>query len=306
MPSLQALLKLDYPQYEIVVVCDGSKDDTLGAIQRSFKLEPTLNTIRQDIAHATVQQSFVCTDHPKMRVLYKSNGGKADALNCGINAASFPYFCAIDADTLLEKDSLQKLARPFQLYPETAIVGGIVRLLNGCTVESGVITQRGAPGSLIESMQIVEYLRAFFLGRLGWSSTQSIMIISGAFGLFKASAIKEVGGYTLGSLGEDMDLVLKVRSLALKEKKPCRIEFVPDAICWTQAPDDYKTLSKQRIRWQRGLLECLIRHKDILFHKEGGVTSFVAFPFFVLAEAVGPLIELVGYLSLLFFWYVGF
>lgn len=302
--SVKSMLSLDYTNYEVVVVCDGPKDKTLDNLIENFNLIEVKNNIRNILYSQKILKVFLSKKHKKLRVILKKNGGKADALNCGINVAKNELFCAIDADSLLEPDSLYKLSKTFD-KDETVAAGGIVRIANGCKIENGIVKEINTPKKWIEKIQIVEYLRAFYLGRMGWKPFDSIMIISGAFGLFHKKAVIDCGGYNVNTVGEDMDLILKLRDFGIKNKIDSNIEFIPDAVCWTQCPDDYKTLKNQRTRWQKGLLECLWNYKNLLFNKQGGTLSFVAFPFFVFIEGLGPLIEIIGYLSLVTFWILG-
>lgn len=297
--SIKSMLSLEYSEYEIVVVCDGSKDNTLGELINNFELYEVANTTRTILNHKRIIASYHSNIDKRLRVVLKENGGKADALNCGINLARYPLFCAIDADSLLSKDSLSKLSNPFMNDVNTVASGGMVRIANGCIVENGDIVKIGMPKTMIESIQIVEYLRAFFLGRMGWIPLDSLMIISGAFGLFSKDAVLKCGGYNTATVGEDMDLVLRLRNLGLESKTELSIKFVPDAVCWTQCPNDYKTLRNQRARWQRGLLECLWEYKHIFMNYKTGKLGVFAFPFFVFIEALGPIIEAAGYTTVI-------
>ncbi len=293
--SVQAMLKIEYAQFEVVVVCDGPKDNTLEELIKGFDLVEVKEPIRKELEHKRVLSVYRSVREPNLKVILKENGGKADALNCGINACEYPLFCAIDADSLLEGDSLSKLAEPFLSSPNTCASGGVVRIANGSVIESGVVKKVLLPKTQMEKMQIVEYLSAYFLGRMGWVALDSIMIISGALGLFSKKAVLRVGGYKASTVGEDMELVLRLRNENIRSGISNGIAFVPDAVCWTQCPEDFKTLGNQRRRWQRGLWESLFVYKSLMFHPKGGVLSFVAFPFFVFIEALGPLFELMGY-----------
>ncbi len=297
--SVTALLNVNYYKYEIIIVCDGSKDNTLGELKNNFHLIRSNDNFRNEVHNEPVLETYHSLLDSRIRVVYKKNGGKADAINCGINASQYSLFCCIDADTLLDPDCFNKMIKPFIFNKETVAVGGIVRILNGLEIENGIVKKFHLPKKLIEMAQVVEYLRAFFFGRMGFMTTNSLLIISGAFGLFSRAAVVKVGGYTKGSLGEDMDLVLKIRQYYLEKKQKFKIEFLPDAISYTQAPDDWKTLGHQRRRWQKGLLECLIRHKKLLLNPKSGYVGFFSYPFYVLAEAAGPTIEMFGYIGLI-------
>jgi cellulose synthase/poly-beta-1,6-N-acetylglucosamine synthase-like glycosyltransferase len=228
-------------------------------------------------------------------VLDKENGGKADALNAALAAAAYPFVCAIDADAMLEEDALIRVAKPMLDDPQlVAAAGGIVRIANGCRVDHGRVVEVGLPRSPLATLQVVEYFRAFLVGRMGWSSLQSLLIISGAFGLFRRSLVEAVGGWRTDTVGEDVELVVRLHRYLRDRGEEYRIEFVPDPVCWTEAPEDLRTLGGQRRRWQRGLAETLWRHRGVLLRPRYGVLGLVAFPYFVVFELLGPLIQLVG------------
>ena len=232
--------------------------------------------------------------HPNLIVVDKRNGGKADALNAGINISRYPLFCSLDADSILERDSLRLVVQPFLNDPLTVACSGTVRIANGCKVTNGYLTAVGLPANFLALVQIVEYLRAFLFGRLGWSPMNALLIISGAFGMFHKDTVVMVGGYHPDTIGEDMELVVRLHRQLRLQGKPYRITFVPDPVCWTEAPEDLYTLKNQRIRWQRGLCESLTKNKGLLFHPKGGVVGWLAFPFMALFEWLGPVIEVAG------------
>lgn len=294
--SLRSLLQLNYPEYEIVVINDGSRDRTLEVLTREFSLVPFPEAYRQRLATRPVRGIFASPAHPNLRVVDKENGGKADALNVGINCARYPLFCGVDADSVLQRDSLQRVVQPFLEDPRTVAAGGTIRIANGCVVSEGFLTRVGIPRRMLPLFQVVEYLRAFLFGRLGWSPLNALLIISGAFGLFYKERVIAAGGYRTDTVGEDMDLVVRLHQMLRREGRPYRITFVPDPICWTEAPEDFRTLKNQRVRWQRGLAESLWRSRGMLFHPRSGTVGWLAFPFMLVFELLGPLIEVVGYL----------
>ena len=304
--SVRSLLNLNYSEFEVIVVCDGPKDKTLEILIDTFALIPTLDVSRLKLSHKPIKESYISSIDKKLKVVLKENGGKADALNCGINISVYPLFCAIDADCILDSEALHKLAQPFFLDNNTVASGGIVRIANGCEIINGNVKKVDTPKTWLETIQIVEYLRAYSNGRMGWVALDSVMIISGAFGIFSKKAVIEINGYNQNTVAEDMELVLKLRKNALKNNTNINISFIPDAVCWTQCPDNLKTLSIQRKRWQRGLLESLWSFKYLFFNIKNKKLGFFAFPFFVFVEALGPIIELVGYISLVLLAIFGF
>jgi cellulose synthase/poly-beta-1,6-N-acetylglucosamine synthase-like glycosyltransferase len=292
--SLRSLLQLHYLDYEIVVVNDGSRDDTLEVLKREFGLVACNAAWRRQLETKLVRGVYQSPRFPRLRVIDKENGGKADALNSGINFCIYPLFCAVDADSILQRDSLGKVVRPFLEDPLCIAAGGTVRIANGCEVKGGFLTRVGLPGKLLPLLQIVEYLRAFLFGRLGWEPLNGLLIISGAFGLFRRDVVVSVGGYRTDTMGEDMELVMRLHRTLRHEDKPYRIHFLADPICWTEAPEDLKTLRSQRVRWQRGLSESLSLNWPLLFDRKGGAPGWLAFPFMLLFEWMGPVAELIG------------
>jgi cellulose synthase/poly-beta-1,6-N-acetylglucosamine synthase-like glycosyltransferase len=297
--SVRSMLQLAYSEFEIIVVNDGSKDGTLEVLKREFGLLPFPQAYRIQIQTKTVKAIYRSTRHPNLRVIDKENGGKADSLNAGINASRYPLFCGVDADSILQRDSLQRVVRPFLRDPTVIATGGTVRVANGCEVSGGFLTKVGLPTNPWALFQVVEYLRAFLFGRMGWSAVNGMLIISGAFGIFRKDVVVMAGGYRPKTIGEDMELVVRLHRLLRERREPYRIEFVPDPICWTEAPEDRATLRNQRIRWQRGLGESLSANWGLMFSRNGGAPGWLAFPFMVLFEWLGPLVEFGGYVFML-------
>ena len=300
--AVRSLLTLDYPRHEIIVINDGSKDETLHQLQTAFELTPRPRLATAEIGTSRVRGVYQSRAYPNLWVIDKENGGKADALNVGINYCNTPLLCAVDADTLLERDALTRIVRPFLEDARTVAVGGKIRVINDCTVRSGIVTDASLPKNLLAALQTVEYLRAFLVGRVGWAAFDASLVISGAFGLFQRGAVVEAGGYaskhTSGeTVGEDMELVIRMQRYAADRGRPCRIEFVPDSVAWTEVPESYKVLGRQRDRWQRGLIESLTRHRVMLFNPKYGPTGMFAFPVFLFLEGLGPVIELGGYIG---------
>jgi len=303
--NIKSLLSLNYPLFEIVVINDGSKDTTLEKVIQAFNLKQINQPIRYIIGTKAVRGIYRNIDIPNLVVVDKENGGKADALNLGINISKFPVYTAIDADSILESDSLVRVTMPFIENKDTIAVGGIVRIANGSTIRGGAIKEVSLPRNRVAMFQIVEYLRAFLTGRMGWDSMGSLLIISGAFGAFKKSEVIEVGGYTVGSIGEDMELVVKLHEFMRKNKRKYSIKFIPDPVCGTQAPERLKDLRSQRRRWQIGLMDSLLMHKRILFNPKYGTIGLIAAPYFWIFEMFGPIIEVIGYILVPLSYFVG-
>lgn len=295
--STRALLSLQYPRFDVMVVNDGSTDDTLGRLKGAFELEETARTPAANLSTEPVDTVYRSRIHPNLWVLDKENGGKSDALNTGINYARTPLFCAIDADTLIESEGLLRLARPFLENDSTVAVGGFVRIANGCDVEAGRIQNVCLPSNWLPKLQVLEYLRAFLFGRVGWDGMGALLIISGAFGLFRRDVVVAAGGYSTDTVGEDMELVVRMHRHLREQGASYRIRFLPDPVAWTECPDTFQALGGQRDRWQRGLAETIIRHQRMLCNPQYGRVGLIAYPYYYFLEMLGPVIELVGYLT---------
>ena len=301
--SVRSLLSLQYPNFEIVVINDGSTDETLNVLIEAFGLRPIERNHDLAVPHAPILGLYGSPNQPRLVVVNKQNGGKADALNAGINVSRAPIICSMDADSLLEPDALLRAVRPFVDDPiRTVAVGGTVRIANGCRIDHGRVVEVGTPSNPLALLQTVEYLRAFLMARLAWSRVNALTIISGAFGLFRRANVIEVGGYTLGTVGEDMELVVKLHRLMRDQKRPYRVAFVPEPVCWTEAPETMGVLGRQRSRWHRGALETFERHRDMLFNPRYGRVGTVGFGHILLVDILGPIIETVGYLLVPAFW----
>ena len=303
--SVSALMQLEYPEYEIIVINDGSTDNTLDVLIDKFSLHPFPEVYHIKIETQPVTTIYRSTKFSNIRVIDKTNGGKADSINTGINASYYPLFCCVDADSVLERNSLKKVVRPFIEDPDTVASGGVVRILNGCSVKDGFISKVGLSKNILALFQVVEYLRAFMFGRLGWTPLNALLIISGAFGVFRKETVISVGGYKTDCIGEDMELVVRLHRTLIEKGRPYKIHFVPDPVCWTEAPESLAVLRNQRVRWQIGLAESLMANKSLLFNRKGGAVSWLAFPFFLVFECFGPILEVFGFLIIAYSFYSG-
>lgn len=302
--SVQALLNLHYPEYEVIVVNDGSTDATMERLKKDFKLVSSIKPIRLQVPHADILAVYRSSEYRNLIVIDKVNGGKADAINAGINVSHYPIFCSIDADSLLEPDALLKSSKMFLEDDELIATGGIIRILNGCKIKDGAVTEISLPTRFIEAMQVLEYTRAFLSGRTGWNALKSLLIISGAFGVFRKDMVLAVNGYRK-TVGEDMDLVMRLHRHCRDNKISYKILFVPDPVCWTQAPFTWNMLLKQRNRWHRGLIDALLANRGMILNRKYGATSFIGISYFVFVELMGPLIELFGYIAVPILYFFG-
>ncbi|HEX9473300.1 MAG TPA: glycosyltransferase [Steroidobacteraceae bacterium] len=292
--SIRALLQLRYQHFEVIIVNDGSTDDTLAVLQKEFELHPFPEAYRVQIRTQPVRGIYRSLKHPNLRVIDKENGGKADSINAGINAARYPLFYAGDADSVLEPNSLARVVRPFLEDPHMVACGGTVRIINGCTVRGGVIEQVRLPRSPLALVQVVEYLRAFLGGRIGWSAINGMLIVSGAFGVFHRETVVAVDGFRADAIGEDMELIVRLHRKLSEQGRRYRISFIPDPVCWTEVPEDLGTLARQRRRWHRGLAESLWSNRKLCFARHSGTAGWLAFPYFVLFELLSPVVEIGG------------
>ncbi len=304
--SLNSLRNLDYPNLEIIVVNDGSTDNTIGSLKKSFNLVSITRSLEKKIDTEPVRGVKKSLRDERLIVIDKENGGKADALNAGINYSRSDLFIAIDADSLIEKGALKKLVRPYLMSDKRVIgIGGIVRVANNCEIVNGEIKTPRVPKKLLPSIQVMEYLRAFLFGRSGWSKINCLPIVSGAFGLFEKEAVIDIGGYRNDTVGEDMDLVIRLQKIMKQKKEDYEVSFIPDPVCWTEVPESRKVLGRQRNRWQRGLIESLIYNKNMLFNPKYGLLGTVTLPFFLFFEMLGPMVEITGYFVFGISYYFG-
>ena len=311
--NVHSLLNLKYPNYELIVVNDGSRDDTLNCLIRSFNLEKIDRVLTQHLKTKPIRGIYINKNIPKLIVVDKANGGKADSLNAGINLSKKEYFCGIDADSLLEQKALLRLASlAVDSKYEAVALGGNIFPVNGCRVANGMIVDWKLPVSFWARLQTVEYLRAFMSGRIGWAYLRSLLIISGAFGLFKKDRVLGIGGYMTSSerfqrdtVGEDMELVVRLTRNLHEQKIPHEILYSYNANCWTEVPEKLAVLERQRDRWQRGLLDIISFHKRLLFNPEYGRAGMLAMPYFLLFEMIGPILEMQGYLMVVIAYFLG-
>ena len=305
--NVMALMALQYPDLRIIVVNDGSSDNTASTMIEEFEMVETyLVRDTETISHKPIRQIYRSLIYPSLLFIDKENGKKADAINVGLTCVRTPLFCVIDADSLLEPDALLKVVRPFMETSDNVIaVGGTVGIVNGCIVKNGQVVEYKLPKSFLARLQVVEYIRAFLMARLAASRKGSLAIISGAFGVFRRDIAVAVGGYDTTTVGEDMELVLKMHRHMLESETPYSVRYVPEPVCWTEAPETMKFLSNQRTRWQRGALECLSRHKKMIFNPRYGRLGMITLPTFVLVDVISPIAEIIGYCLMILFVLLG-
>jgi cellulose synthase/poly-beta-1,6-N-acetylglucosamine synthase-like glycosyltransferase len=295
--SVRSLLALRYPRHEVVVCNDGSKDASLERLVEAYALRRIDEPAPRRLPYAHIRGVYRSRAHPALVVIDKENGGRSDALNAAVDHARNPLVCCVDADSLLEPEALLILVRPFIERPDrTVAAGGLIRVANGSRIERGHVVQARLPRRVLPMFQTVEYLRAFTAARCGWSLLNGLLIISGAFGLFRKDALVDAGGLAPDSIGEDFELVVRMHRRMRELRRPYHIDFVPLPVCWTQAPERLRELGGQRDRWHRGLTDTLWRHRDMIGRPRYGAAGVLALPFFVLFEFLGAFVEVAGYL----------
>ncbi len=293
--AVQAMTALRYPRYEVVVVDDGSSDDTFERLREQFDLVEVPRLVPADVPYeGDVLSVHVARADPEtLTVVRKTNGGKADALNVGINLARHPLICMVDADSVLDPDALLSVAKPFGDDPlRVAACGGVVRIANGCKVLGGRVVDVRMPRQWLVRIQVVEYLRAFLMGRTGWSRLGGLVVISGAFGVFRRDLVVEVGGMDRDTIGEDAELVVRLHHHLRGQRHDYRVIFVAEPVSWSEAPSTWRVLGRQRRRWHRGIAEILRKHRGMIANPRYGRIGLIALPYYVIFELLAPFVEL--------------
>ena len=297
--NVRSLLSNHYVNYDVIIVNDGSKDDSLEKLIKIYNLVKVDYLINEQIPTKPLRNGIYKSTNPafeKLIIVDKENGGKADALNMGLNISISEYVACIDVDCLLLEDSLQKMVKPFLEVTDRKVIaaGGVIRISNSCIVKEGKLHDVNFPKKLIEQGQILEYIRAFLLGRMAWSRLNGLLLISGAFGLFDKKIAIKVGGYDKDTVGEDMELVVRMRGYMEEQKRTYKVVYIPDPLCWTEAPDNYKIFISQRNSWPRGTIATLKKHRKIGFNPKYNILGLVSYPYWFFFERLAPIIEFVG------------
>ena len=298
--SVESFLNLNYPEFEVIVVNDGSSDGTLGVLDERFDLDPVDEQfVFDDVPCEPVRNVYQSATADPLRVIDKENGGKGDAHNAGIWLTDADLFCIVDADTIIQPSCLSNMVRPFLEKPDEMIaVGGPIRVANGSVVENGLMHRPGLPSNLLAALQQVEYIRAFYSGRLGLDQLRSLILISGAFGLFRTDVVRDMGGYDSDSIVEDIEFTIRLHRHMMDNDWEYEVGYLDRPLVWTQVPEDRETLANQRRRWYRGLVETVGKHWDVMFKPRYGRIGLFAAPFFMIGEGFGRLLEALGYVLL--------
>lgn len=304
--AVRSLLQQEFGDFEVIVINDGSTDDTLEALRREFALYEFPQAYLRRFKSRPVRGVYRSRAEHRLRVVDKENGGsKADAVNAGMNIATRPLSCVIDADGILDRHALLRTVQHFLDDKRVIACGGTLRPLNGCSVVDGNLVAQELPRNPWALFQTVEYLRSFLCGRIGWAQLDGLLIISGGYGIFRTDLAADAGGFDDEMIGEDMDLVLRLHQAMLDSNVPYRIGFLPETTCWTEVPESLQVLKNQRARWQRGLIQCLWAHRRLFFSRRAPGVGWVAMPFFLLVEALSPLVEVLGVGLLIFLTLTG-
>lgn len=293
--TVRSLLQQEYGNFEVVVINDGSSDDTLDILKQEFDLYLFPHAYCQRFVTKPVRAVYRSRTEHRLRVVDKENGGsKADAANAGLNIATRPLFCVMDADSVLERRALLRTVQFFLDDKRVIACGGTLRPINGCQVEDGNLVHEGIPRNFLALNQTVEYMRSFLCGRIGWAQLNALLIISGGYGVFRSDVVIQAGGFDHQMLGEDMDLVLRLHRTMLANGTPYTLAFVPETTCWTEVPETLGVFRNQRARWQRGLIQCLWQHRRLFFSRRAPGVGWIAMPFFLVVEFLSPVVELLG------------
>jgi cellulose synthase/poly-beta-1,6-N-acetylglucosamine synthase-like glycosyltransferase len=299
--NVRSLLSNHYVNYDVIIVNDGSKDDSLKKLIKAYDLVKVDYLINEQIPTKPLREGIFKSTNPafeKLIVVDKENGGKADALNTGLNLSNNKYVACIDVDCLLLEEALQKMIKPFLEATDTKVIaaGGVIRIANSCIIKDGKLLDVNLPKKMLEKGQILEYIRAFLLGRMAWSKLNGLLVISGAFGMFDKKIAIEVGGYDTNTVGEDMEIIVRMRGFMEEQKEKYKVAYIPDPLCWTEAPDNYKIFISQRNRWTRGTIETLRKHRKIGFNPKYRSMGLLSYPYWLFFERLAPLIEVLGLL----------
>jgi cellulose synthase/poly-beta-1,6-N-acetylglucosamine synthase-like glycosyltransferase len=298
--SIQSLLSLQYPDLEVIVVNDGSKDRTMEILHDTFALVPAEREIDRALHGTRVVGTYASRDHDNLFVVDKENGRKADATNAGISYSTGDLICIIDADSVIDPEGLLRAVQPFIEGDGTVIaVGGSIRIANGCTIRNGSVVEVGTGRDWLPLFQTLEYFRAFLGGRVAAARLSMLLLISGAFGLFRRDVLIEAGGYQHDSLGEDLELLVRLQRIAFEQGRPHTVAYLPEICCWTEAPFTIEGVRNQRTRWQQGGLQVFFKHRKMLFNPRYGRLGMVAFPLLALEDLIGPIVELLGYVLMI-------
>ena len=309
LDNIRTLLSLYYNNFEVILVNDGSTDDTFDLIKEVYELDKVNYYFDYKLPCERIRGIYKSKNpsYARLMVVDKNNGGKADSLNAGLNISRNSLVVSIDADSMIEPDSLLKLVKPFLEEKDKKVIGtgGVIRIVNSCYVEKGFIREIRLPEKILPRLQVVEYTRAFLLGRMAWSQLNGLMLISGAIGMFDKETMIKSGGYSTKTVGEDMELLLRMRRFMAEKNSEYEVTYIPDPLCWTEVPSDLRSMRKQRTRWTRGLVESLLTHKKLFMNRKYKQLGMLGYPYWLIFEWMAPLIAFAGFLYTIILAFVG-
>jgi len=309
LDNIRTLLSLYYNNFEVILVNDGSTDDTFDLIKEVYELDKVNYYFDYKLPCERIRGIYKSKNpsYARLMVIDKNNGGKADSLNAGLNISRNSLVVSIDADSMIEPDSLLKLVKPFLEEKDKKVIGtgGVIRIVNSCYVEKGFIREIRLPEKILPRLQVVEYTRAFLLGRMAWSQLNGLMLISGAIGMFDKETMIKSGGYSTKTVGEDMELLLRMRRFMAEKNSEYEVTYIPDPLCWTEVPSDLRSMRKQRTRWTRGLVESLLTHKKLFMNRKYKQLGMLGYPYWLIFEWMAPLIAFAGFLYTIILAFVG-
>jgi cellulose synthase/poly-beta-1,6-N-acetylglucosamine synthase-like glycosyltransferase len=301
--NIESIYSIHYNNFNVIIINDGSTDQTISKLIDEYDLVASRYPINTKIPTKQIKEIYKSrkSTYSNLIVVDKENGGKADALNVGLNVSRMDLFMAIDADSILEPDAILKLVKPFMERGDRKVIaaGGVIRIANSCVLENGRISEIRVPKNILARMQVLEYMRSFLMGRVAWAKLDGLIIISGAMGVFDKDIVIKSGGYA-HTIGEDMELIVRVRKYMCENRENYKIEYVPDPLCWTQVPSTVSCFGRQRSRWTRGTMETLFLHSDIFFRKKYKAMGFLGYPYWFVVEWLAPIVECLGIVYAIF------
>jgi len=307
--NIRALLSLYYNNYEVIIVNDGSNDHTFKRMVEAYDLVRVNYFFDYRLPCERIRGVYKSKNDAfrKLTVVDKINGGKADALNAGINISKKELVCCIDVDSIMEPDALLKMVKPFMEESEKKVIaaGGVIRIANSCVIEGGQIREIRLPQKFLPRVQVLEYTRAFLLARMAWSKINGLLLISGALGMFDKEVLIKSGGYSTKTVGEDMEIVVRIRRYMVEQKQPYKVVYIPDPLVWTEVPATSKALGQQRNRWTRGTLETLITHRKLFMNPKFGKFGMLGYSYWFFFEWMAPILEFLGYMYFIFLLITG-
>jgi len=296
--TVKNMLSLSYRYKRVIIVNDGSTDNTFELLNNNFFLHPVPPSSPGIFETSEIKSYYASTKYPDLLVVDKVNGGKADALNAGLNACSSEIVVCADADTLVDDMALNRLIRPFLLHPNTVAAHASIGNVNGCTIADNRIAKVNFPKKMLLGFQVIDFMKGFLVERLGLSWTQGTLVIPGNFGMFKMKTLIDIGGYDRSSIIEDTEIITRMHMYYLSKKIPYRIEYLPDIVAWTEAPETIRTLGKQRLRWYKGTTQNIWQYRNMWFNPKYRSIGLFVCPMTVF-EKIAPLIEISGFIILM-------